>query len=788
MARKPAKRKKAKTAKKKTISLIVLFRLKEGLLLLAGALAIFLLLALVTYHRTDPGWSYASAMPIQNATGIYGAYAADLLLSFLGFFGYLVPFLMILALWSIYRHIPKEDEKNLPLLIIRVIGALLTLASGSSLSSLLLARYADHLPQGAGGIIGQTLYQPLLSHLNYYGSLLTLVAILGLGLTLLAGISWIKLGNALILKIKTVIHLFLRGIAASLTAGFHHFKQKRMTRQAAKMAQQALLKQTEPSIDTKPYQPEPPPKPSSPPNIKMPAAHDVKKVSIPEAKNTTVDIDDTPKRMNHAFDIPSIDLLDPVQHSDANVSQEALQEMAQMVEAKLTEFSITAKVVGICPGPIVTRYELALAPGLKVSKLSGLSKDLARSLSATSVRIVEVIPGKSVVGLEIPNEKRDIVRLKEILQTNTFLKSRSPLVVGLGKDVAGHEEMADLAKMPHLLVAGTTGSGKSVGVNAMILSMLLKATPDELRLIMIDPKMLELSIYEGIPHLLTPVVTDMKEASNALRWCVKEMDRRYKLMANLGVRNLLGFNEKIKAAAQKGTPIKDPLFESDVDTDQPDLTTLPYIVVVIDEFADMMMVVGKKVEELIARIAQKARAAGIHLVLATQRPSVDVITGLIKANIPSRIAFQVSSKIDSRTILDQMGAEQLLGHGDMLFLPPGTSIPNRIHGAFVADHEVHAVANAWKAQGEPHYIASILQEESSENNVENADKDVLFDEAVKIVLDSQRASISGIQRRLKIGYNRAARLVEQMEDAGVVGPMQTNGMRDILIHHPQGES
>ena len=492
--------------------------------------------------------------------------------------------------------------------------------------------------------------------------------------------------------------------------------------------------------------------------------------------------------------LPSLELLDNPEERAISVSEQALAHMACLLEEKLVDFGITAKVVGVCPGPVVTRYELQLAPGMKVSKLSNLSKDLARSLSAISVRIVEVIPGKSVVGIEIPNEKRQMVRLKEVLKSKAFLQSKSPLTMGLGKDISGEPEVLTLEKMPHLLVAGTTGSGKSVGLNAMLLSMLLKATPDELRLIMIDPKMLELSIYEGVPHLLTPVVTDMKEAANALRWCVKEMDRRYRLMAALAVRNLAGYNQKVQQALEDKKPIEDPIFKQlnpGITTDVPILETMPYIVVFVDEFADMMMVVGKKVEELIARLAQKARAAGIHLILATQRPSVDVITGLIKANIPTRMAFQVSSKIDSRTILDQQGAEQLLGHGDMLYLPPGAGVPIRVHGAFVADHEVQSVVEAWKSLGEPDYIENILQTTSSddaalgESSEEEYEQDPLYDEAVNLVMETGRASISMVQRRLKIGYNRSARLLEAMEAAGLVSAIQPNGMRELLVNRAE---
>ena len=497
-------------------------------------------------------------------------------------------------------------------------------------------------------------------------------------------------------------------------------------------------------------------------------------------------------------ELPPLGLLDPPKKSGKGLSTEALQAMSGQVERKLADFGVSAEVTEVHPGPVVTLYELQLAAGTKASKVTNLSKDLARALSVVSVRVVEVIPGKTVIGLEIPNEYRETVYLSETLRSEAYDRSKSPLTLALGKDIVGEPVVADLAKMPHALIAGTTGSGKSVAVNAMILSLLYKATAEEIRLIMIDPKMLELSVYEGIPHLLTPVVTDMKEAANALRWCVAEMERRYKLMAALGVRNIAGYNKKVKDAIKAGEPIKDPLFKVEPDPisgdlpEVPDLASLPYIVVVVDEFADMIMVVGKKVEELIARLAQKARASGVHLLLATQRPSVDVITGLIKANIPTRIAFQVSSRVDSRTILDQMGAEALLGHGDMLYLPPGTSIPQRTHGAFVDDHEVHRVVSHLKQGGEPNYVEEILQEPSEAipglsaeaSGVDTEDQDPLFDEAVNIVTDSRRASISGVQRRLKIGYNRAARLVEEMERIGIVSSADERGNREVLAPPP----
>ncbi|MCR6550361.1 FtsK/SpoIIIE domain-containing protein, partial [Aeromonas sp. CPF2-S1] len=491
--------------------------------------------------------------------------------------------------------------------------------------------------------------------------------------------------------------------------------------------------------------------------------------------------------------LPSIELLDRPPAKTQMMSKDELDRMGRLVEAKLADYNVQAKVVGVYPGPVITRFELDLAPGMKASKITNLSRDLARSLSASSVRVVEVIPGKTYVGIELPNRVRQTVYLRETLDCDAFRDSRNPLTMGLGQDIAGEPVVVNLAKMPHLLVAGTTGSGKSVGVNTMIISMLYKSSPDDLRFIMIDPKMLELSVYEGIPHLLTEVVTDMKDAANALRWCVGEMERRYKLMSAVGVRNLKGYNDKVLAAIEEGEPLLDPLWRPGDSMDQmpPELEKLPHIVVVVDEFADMMMIVGKKVEELIARIAQKARAAGIHLILATQRPSVDVITGLIKANIPTRISFQVSSKIDSRTIIDQGGAESLLGMGDMLYMPAGTSNPTRVHGAFVDDHEVHKVVADWKLRGEPNYIEEILSGESGGEGGSgeygsggDEELDPLFDEAVAFVVESRRGSTSSVQRKFKIGYNRAARLIEQMENQGIVSSPGGNGQRDVLAPPP----
>ena len=493
------------------------------------------------------------------------------------------------------------------------------------------------------------------------------------------------------------------------------------------------------------------------------------------------------KDKNLNQEMPSTDLLDRVLDDGSSLTKEQLDEVADRLEVKLQEFGIEASVVSVIPGPVVTRFEIQPAPGTKASKITNIAQDIARSLAVSSVRVVEVIPGKSVVGIEIPNTNRKMVRLTEILSSDTFHNSHSPLSMALGHDIAGKPIVVNLEKMPHLLVAGTTGSGKSVGLNAMLLSLLFKSDPETVRLIMIDPKILELSVYEGIPHLLTPVITDMNDASNGLRWCVAEMDRRYKLMSQMGVRGLSAFNQKVAEANAAGKPLFDPFQE---DEEIP-LEELPSIVVVVDEFADMIMIVGKKVEHLIARIAQKARAAGIHLILATQRPSVDVITGLIKANIPSRIAFQVSSKIDSRTILDQGGAEQLLGAGDMLYLPAGQGVPERVHGAFVGDDEVHRVVDSWRQKSEPNYldeITSDMQEtgpipgwSDADNSYSSDENDELYDEAVSFVIESRRASISAVQRKLRIAYNRAARIIEAMEMAGLVSEMSSNGSREVLV-------
>ena len=620
--------------------------------------------------------------------------------------------------------------------------------------------------ESAGGILGQVIGNYLESSMKLLGATTLLFFVWLASISLFLNVSWIKIIDE-IGKYSLVFWEFCLGKIDEIKDKFEEKRKKAERKEIFDAEKKRIAKKAPPKIE-----------PITPKLEKSNRAEKERQVPMFEPPTDG--------------ELPNLALLDDPPLREQAYSNESLEAMSRLVELKLKDFGIEVEVVSVSPGPIITRFELDPAPGVKVSKISTLSKDLARSLSVVSVRIVEVIPGKSFVGLEIPNESRELVTLGEILKSKVYDEMSSPLTLALGKDIGGNSVVADLSKMPHLLIAGTTGSGKSVAINAMILSLLYKATSEHVRLIMVDPKMLELSVYEGIPHLLTPVVTDMKEAANALRWCVAEMDRRYKLMAALGVRNIGGFNKKVKDAIADGNPIPDPLFklpellDDDEPVDHPTLNTLPYIVVIIDELADMMMIVGKKTEELVSRLAQKARASGIHMILATQRPSVDVITGLIKANIPSRIAFQVSAKVDSRTILDQMGAETLLGHGDMLYLPPGTSLPNRVHGAFVADNEVHSVVSNLKKAGSPQYIDEIVQTTDlnimgSGDDEADAEKDVLYDQAVQIVIDTKKASISGIQRRLKIGYNRAARMVESMESAGLVGPLESNGTREILI-------
>jgi S-DNA-T family DNA segregation ATPase FtsK/SpoIIIE len=746
-------------------------RLKEGGFLLLLAIGAYFLMALFSYSPDDPSWVYESSKRhADNAGGLAGAWAASVLFLLFGKVAYVFPLMIAWGGWLMFRE-RDEEHHSVHLRVARWVGFVLTVVTATALASLHFGNAAD-LPEGPGGITGSIVSHSGQAVLNSAGASLLLLALLLVGFTLFTGVSWLAVMDALG---GFVLNAWRQGVM--LVGDFAERRQANRMKQE----RQEVAKKEKARKRNKP-----------PPVIEKKEPVIKSSVRVEKEKQMTL-LEPEPNT-----ELPPLGLLDPPKKSGKGLSTEALQALSGQVERKLADFGVTAEVTAVHPGPVVTLFELQLAPGTKVSKVSNLSKDLARALSVVSVRVVEVIPGKTVIGLEIPNEYREMVYLSETLRSEAYDRSKSPLTLALGKDIVGEPVVADLAKMPHALIAGTTGSGKSVAVNAMILSLLYKATAEDIRLIMIDPKMLELSVYEGIPHLLTPVVTDMKEAANALRWCVAEMERRYRLMASLGVRNIAGFNKKVRDADKAGEPIKDPLFQPEPDPitgdlpEIPDLKSMPYIVVVVDEFADMMMVVGKKVEELIARLAQKARAAGIHLLLATQRPSVDVITGLIKANIPTRIAFQVSSRVDSRTILDQMGAEALLGHGDMLYLPPGTSIPQRTHGAFVDDHEVHRVVSHLKQSGEPNYVEEILQEpteaipglSAEASGVETEDQDPLFDEAVKIVTESRRASISGVQRRLKIGYNRAARLVEEMERIGIVSAADERGNREVLAPPP----
>jgi len=761
-------------------------RLKEGLFILLIALGLFIFLAFITYHRNDPSWSNTgTSTHVVNMGGRFGAWLADIFLYLFGYIAYLLPLAIAYSGWLVLRETPEQHILTAKqMLWIRVIGFLLTLVAGCGFFSLHVAASVAFLPYTAGGILGTLIASTLDNVLNDVGATLLLIAGFLCGITLFTGISWIKLahvvGNALLFLGR---YLQRQGKSA--------WQRWRLKRQAAKAVEPEIIVTSRQPLTSLSDEVTP---------VKIIKPHK-QMIHHPKPATTSVKVErtDTTFADIELDSLPPLSLLEKAQQNNQQGYSEAvLERLSRMVEDKLQEFGIAVKVVAVYPGPVVTRFELELAPGIKVSKLTGLVKDIARSLSLPSVRIVEVIPGKSYVGLEIPNQQREMVRLSEILSSSQYEQARSSLSLGLGKDIAGIPVIVDLEKMPHLLVAGTTGSGKSVGLNAMLLSLLYKSTPDMVRLILVDPKMLELSVYDGIPHLLTPVITDMKCAANALRWCIGEMERRYRLMSALGVRNLNGYNDKVRAAKAKGKPLSDPLWQP-VDGEQaPALELLPYIVLLIDEFADMMMVVGKKVDELIARLAQKARAAGIHLILATQRPSVDVITGLIKANIPTRIAYQVSSRVDSRTILDQQGAEQLLGQGDMLYLEAGMGLPVRVHGALVADDEVHKVVNDLKAKGNPVYLDAVTEggndvgtpraDVPGLNLGANDGVDELFDQAVEIVARTRRASISNVQRRLKIGYNRAARILEQMEEQGMVTPMETNGMREVLLPPTENEN
>ena len=764
---------KTRTSAKPAVRLSaqVVGTLREGALWVFGSLALILWYALFTYDAADPGFSQASATgEVTNGVGRFGAMIADVLFNFFGRPAYLFTVMVFYVGWMLYREQKTKQELTRADFMLRFGGFIATLVSSCGLATLHFSSYP--YPESAGGIIGQIVGGGLESVMKLLGASIFLFFLWLASVSVFLGISWLGVMDRLgqwSLKLYEMTRLKI----GELKDKAEGRRQLAARQELFETDRKRIKGRTPPKIE-----------PTIPTLVQSDRAE----------RERQVPLFDPPSE----GELPPLSILDDPPEQVSGYSEESLEAMSRLVELKLLDFGIEVEVVSVSPGPIITRFELDPAPGVKVSQISNLAKDLARSLSVVSVRVVEVIPGKSFVGLEIPNENRELVTLGEVLKSRAYDDMASPLTLALGKDIGGNSVVADLARMPHLLIAGTTGSGKSVAINAMVLSLIYKAKPEHVRLIMVDPKMLELSVYEGIPHLLTPVVTDMKEAANALRWCVGEMDRRYRLMAALGVRNIGGYNRKVQDAIDAGDPIKDPtwtapeLFDEEKVVEHPTLTPLPFIVVIIDELADMMMMVGKKVEELIARLAQKARASGIHMLLATQRPSVDVITGLIKANIPTRIAFQVSAKVDSRTILDQMGAENLLGHGDMLYLPPGTSLPTRVHGAFVSDHEVHAVVRNLKKSGQPRYLDEILEAPTSPtpglagiDSPSGADidseQDPLYDQAVQVVIETKKASISGVQRRLKIGYNRAARMVETMEQAGLVGPLQANGSREILI-------
>jgi len=783
--------KKSQATKKSSNQAVSVSRIRlnklilDSWLIIQGFLGVFVLLALSTFSPRDSGWNTQvftsdsiDTSQVSNAVGSWGAYLSDFLLTVFGYMSYILVYWL---LWPLIRHfflsrnkVPFSDIYT-GLLGIKIFGWLLVVISGSTLLALIMEPGASFLPQEGGGLIGSKVSSVFIVPLSFIGSLLLFTSTLLLGLTLSLEVSWV----ALISKIQELLLSSGSTFGDRLSDFLSKLKEKQKLRKEKIERQEKVIVTAKVKEQIKPAEVIQP----------KPAIETSKRVE--EEKQTEL------FEYKEPSSPPKLSLLDEKkQEFSDETSEDSLRRLGELVVSKLAEYNINdIEVESIQPGPVVIRLELKLPSGLKVNQISNISKDLARSLAKTSVRIVEVIEGKDTIGIEVPREDRQPVLLSEVLSSKTYDESKSPITVALGKDISGSAVVADLASMPHLLVAGTTGSGKSVAINAMLISILYKASPEQVRMILIDPKMLELSVYEDIPHLLAPVITDMKEASSGLRWCVNEMERRYKLMAHLGVRNLNGYNKKVSDAVASGEPIKDPTWkinEAEEGEEAPDLEELPLIVLAVDELADLMMVVGKTAEQLIARIAQKARAAGIHMLLATQRPSVDVITGLIKANISSRVAFQVASKMDSRVILDQGGAEQLLGKGDMLYLAPGTSIPQRVHGAFVGDDEVQRVADDWRQRGKAEYLDEVTKEEGAvagmpgiaSEEEDDAEKDELYDEAVAFVAQSRRASISAVQRKLRIGYNRAARMIETMEETGVLSPMASNGNREVLIPPP----
>jgi S-DNA-T family DNA segregation ATPase FtsK/SpoIIIE len=736
-----------------------LIRESSWLVLVAGAL--YLALVLYTFVPTDPGWSHSGpGNGTHNAGGVVGAYLADLLLYLFGVSAWWwVVFLVLLVWWGYRRIEPRDSILDRRPFLVSLAGFGVLLVSSSGLEALRLHTLKAALPLAPGGMIGAATGNALSGALGFTGATLLLLALVAAGFSLFSGLSWLRLSEKLGGWVET--------LGLRLRQTWEARRDRKLGAVASSRREEVVLEERKRIDEHAPIRIEPP----------VAEIRKSERVQREKQKPLFEDLPDSP--------LPPLALLDEAPADQESVAPETLEYTSRLIERKLIDFGVEAKVLAAYPGPVITRFEVEPATGVKGNQITNLSKDLARALSVVSVRVVETIPGKSCMGLEIPNPKRQVVRLSEILSSQAYAEMHSALTLALGKDIAGHPVVADLAKMPHLLVAGTTGSGKSVAINAMILSVIYKATPAHVRLILVDPKMLELSVYADIPHLLAPVVTDMKQAANALQWCVNEMERRFRIMSAVGVRNVAGYNQKVKEAEKAGAPLRNPLLPPETENPEP-LGEMPVIVVVIDELADLMMVAGKRVEELIARLAQKARAAGLHLILATQRPSVDVITGLIKANIPARISFQVSSRVDSRTILDHMGAETLLGQGDMLYQPPGVGYMQRVHGAFVSDQEVHRVVEHLRSQGQAQYLEQVLEareEGGGEGSLGEGvgEDDPLYDEAVAIVLKNRRASISLVQRHLRIGYNRAARLIEQMERSGLVSGMQSNGNREILV-------
>ena len=743
----------------------MLLLLRESRWLLFVACAMYFAVVLFGYQHDDPAWSHSGSGAItHNPGGVLGAYLSDVLFYLFGLSAWWWVALMLQRVWAGYHELRADSLFDKRTLWMSGIGFVLLLLSSSALEAIRLYSLKSALPLAPGGMVGALLGEALAHLLGFTGATLLLLALLATSFSVFSGLSWLR---------------FIDSLGAALETAYQWARTAWQTWQDKRIGAQAMTQRNVVVQEEKKRVED-----HQPIHIEMPVTDVPKSARASQEKQTHLfaDIPDSP--------LPPLHLLDTATQHVESVSAEALEFTSRLIERKLADFNVEVRVLAAYPGPVITRYEIDPAVGVKGSQITNLVKDLARALSVVSIRLVETIPGKAYMALELPNAKRQMVQLSEILSSQVYADMGSMLTMAMGKDISGKPVVADLAKMPHVLVAGTTGSGKSVGINAMILSILYKATPQQVRMLLIDPKMLELSVYEGIPHLIAPVVTDMRQAASGLNWCVVEMDKRYRLMSHFGVRNIAGYNQKIRDAIKARTPLANPF---SLTPENPEaLEDMPLLVVFIDELADLMMVVGKKIEELIARLAQKARASGIHLVLATQRPSVDVITGLIKANVPTRVAFQVSSKIDSRTILDQMGAEALLGQGDMLYLPPGTGYPQRVHGAFVSDQEVHRVAEYLKSQGEPQYIDGVLN--SLEDNEEtgegggatlDAEADPLYDQAVEVVLKSRRASISLVQRNLRIGYNRAARLVEQMEAAGLVSAMQSNGNREVLAPNRQ---